>query len=203
MLWNVCCNLDFHFPFRTELRPYKYAGYPQLVKTIELETKDDQLFSKDVPLLTAASELCYHTVNCSALNAEELRRENGIEALLEAYSRCVSIMSGESNKSQVHYQIISHITKCFEVACNFEKCKSKILELPQLVVDVCRVVYFKHSLSVSLVASLAANNADLQSDLVKCGVIWSLFSFLFDYDYTLDEGGVETEEKTNRQVTFF
>lgn len=62
-----------------ELRPYKYAGYPQLIKTIRLETQDEQLFSKEVPLLTAASELCYHTVYCSALNAEELRRENGIE----------------------------------------------------------------------------------------------------------------------------
>lgn len=44
-----------------------------------METNDEQLFSKEVPLLTAASELCYHTVHCSALNAEELRRENGIE----------------------------------------------------------------------------------------------------------------------------
>lgn len=28
-------------------------------------------------LLVAASELAYHTVNCSALNAEELNREQG------------------------------------------------------------------------------------------------------------------------------
>lgn len=67
------------------------------------------------------------------------------QILLEAYSRCVSIMSVDSNPSQVHYQIISNITKCFEVACNFENCKSKIIELPQLIVDVCRVVYFKVS----------------------------------------------------------
>lgn len=126
-----------------ELRPYKYAGYPQLIKTIRLETKDNQLFSKEVPLLTAASELCYHTVYCSALNAEELRRENGIEALLEAYTRCVSIMGIDSKPTEVHYQIISNITKCFEVACNFENCKNRIIELPQLITDVCRVVYFK------------------------------------------------------------
>lgn len=55
-------------------------------------------------------------------------------------------------------------------------------------------------MSVSLVASLAANNVDLQNNLVKCGVLWSLLTFLFDYDYTLDEGGIETEEKTNQQV---
>lgn len=125
------------------MRPYKYAGYPQLVKTIQLETKDDQLFSKEIPLLTAACELCYHTVFCSALNAEELRRENGFEALLEAYTRCVSIMGIDSKPTDIHYQIISNITKCFEVACNFEQCKNKIMQLPQLLTDVCRVIYFK------------------------------------------------------------
>ena len=61
------------------LEPYKYAGYPMLIKTIQMETDDEQLFSKSAPLLTAASELAFHTVNCSALNAEELRREQGIE----------------------------------------------------------------------------------------------------------------------------
>lgn len=50
-----------------------------LIKTIQMETNDDSLFSKAAPLLVAASELAFYTVNCSALNAEELRREQGIE----------------------------------------------------------------------------------------------------------------------------
>lgn len=49
-----------------------------LIKTITMETEDNQLFSKASPLLPAAVELAFHTVNCSALNAEELRRDNGI-----------------------------------------------------------------------------------------------------------------------------
>lgn len=196
-----------------------------MIKTIRLETKDDQLFAKSEPLLSAASELCYHTVHCSALNAEELRREEGIEALLEAYSRCVSIMGVDSKPDALHYEVISNITKCFEVACYFENCKKKILELPQLMIDVCRVVYFKvclvlycnilsdiifmninisfqHSLSVSLVTSLAANNHELQKNLVKNGILWSLLLFMFDYDYTLDESGVEANEKSNTQVIY-
>lgn len=181
------------------LRPYKYAGYPQLIKTIRLETKDDDLFSKETQLLTAASELCYHTVHCSALNAEELRREEGIEALLEAYDRCVSIMGADSKPDSLHYQVISNVTRCFEVACNFEKCKQKIISLPRLMSDVCRVVYFKHTLSVSLVTSLAANNYELQCNLICNGVLWSLLLFCFEYDYTLDESGVEANDKTNQQ----
>lgn len=50
-----------------------------LIKTITMETEDDQLFSKTSPLLPAAVELAFHTVNCSALNAEELRRDSGME----------------------------------------------------------------------------------------------------------------------------
>ncbi|XP_055920872.1 dnaJ homolog subfamily C member 13 isoform X1 [Eupeodes corollae] len=185
--------------YPTVLRPYKYAGYPQLIKTIRLETRDDQLFSKECELLTASSELCYHTVHCSALNAEELRREEGIEALLEAYTRCVSIMGVDSKPESLHYQVISNVTKCFEVACKFENCKQKIIQLPQLLSDVCRVVYFKHTLSVSLVTNLAANNYELQCNLVRNGVLWSLLLFCFEYDYTLDESGVEASDKTNQQ----
>ena len=44
-----------------------------------METEDGSVFSKDAPLLAAASELAFHTINCSALNAEELRRESGME----------------------------------------------------------------------------------------------------------------------------
>lgn len=163
-----------------------------MIKTIRMETKDEQLFSKEVPLLTAASELCYHTVYCSVLNAEELRRENGIEvlissnyesfrfffnpifflivllfkALLEAYTRCVSIMGVDSKPTEVHYQIISNITKCFEVACNFENCKTKIIELPQLITDVCRVVYFKvsHIISVEILFDKKKLSVHIQSN---------------------------------------
>ena len=60
------------------LQPYKYAGYPMLIKTISLESTDDDLFSKSAPILTASSEVAFHTMNTSALNAEELQREDGI-----------------------------------------------------------------------------------------------------------------------------
>lgn len=157
------------------------------------------MFAKDNQLLTAAAELCYYTVYCSALNIEELRRENGIEALLEAYDRCVSILSVDSKTNSLHYQVISHVTRCFEVACNSDLCKQRIITLPLLMANVCRVVYFRHTLSVSLVTSLAANNYDLQCQLVCNGVLWSLLLFCFEYDYTLEESGVESKEQTNQQ----
>lgn len=59
-----------------------------LIKTITIETSDDLLFSKESPLLPAATELAFHTVSCSALNAEELRRESGIEVNVK---KCVEM----------------------------------------------------------------------------------------------------------------
>lgn len=135
--------------YSDELRPYKYAGYPQLIKTIKLETEDDQLFSKSAPLLAAASELAYHTVHCSALNAEELRREGGLDVLLEAYTRCVSVLNKSSKQSDVAVQVCTHITRCFSVAGTFKGCREKMVELGQLIKDLCRILHFKVIYSIS------------------------------------------------------
>lgn len=61
----------------TELSPYKYSGYPMLIKTMETDILDESLFAKENPLLPHAAEVAYHTLNCSELNVEELRREKG------------------------------------------------------------------------------------------------------------------------------
>ena len=40
----------------------------------------------------------------------------------------------------------------------------------------------------------------LQTHLHQCGALWHLLLYLFNYDYTLEEGGVEKTEDTNQQV---
>lgn len=40
----------------------------------------------------------------------------------------------------------------------------------------------------------------LQQRLIEEGCIWYLLSFLFKYDYTLEECGVERSEEANTQV---
>lgn len=186
-----------------ELQPYKYSGYPQLIKTIKLETADEQLFSKSEPLLSAASELAYHTVHCSALNAEELRRENGLEILLDAYSRCVSVLSNSSKPTETGVQVCQHITRCYSVAAQFPACRERMIELPQLVKDLCRLLYFKHLTKLCYIAtecvSALAMDSILQMQLLKAGALWHLLLFMFNYDFTLDEGGVERSEDANQQ----
>lgn len=189
---------------REELQPYKYAGYPMLIKTITMETSDDQLFSKASPLLPAATELAFHTVNCSALNAEELRRENGIEVLQEALARCVSVLTASSKAEDMAVQVCGHTCKCYSVAAEFEECREKITELPNIIRDLCHVLYFGKtlprlaSLSVECVSSFAVDYW-LQTHLFQAGILWHLIGYLFNYDYTLEESGIQKSEETNQQ----
>ena len=178
------------------LEPYKYAGYPMLITTIQRETGDDELFSKTAPILTAASEVAFHTMNTSALNAEELRRENGIvvslsfqllrsvcvcvdgramaaislQALQRAFARCVSVLSSSSKPDDMavqvgpfyslsffppspspclmkdalsSHQVCTHVCRCYRVSAQFEACREAIQEIPDIVKDVCRVLYYK------------------------------------------------------------
>lgn len=189
--------------YRTELEPYKYAGYPMLIKTIRMETNDDSLFSKSAPLLAAAAELCHHTVNCSALNAEELRRENGIQTLQEAFARCINVLSMMSKPEDVAVQVCSHIVKCYAVASQFESCREKIQEIPAIVKDISRILYYKNLAKLCSVVAhcVSAFSVDfwLQTNLFQCGVLWHLLLYLFNYDYTLEEGGVEKSGESNQQ----
>ncbi|XP_026104621.1 dnaJ homolog subfamily C member 13-like isoform X4 [Carassius auratus] len=189
---------------KQDLEPYKYAGYPMLIKTITLETGDEQLFSKTSALLPAAAELAFHTVNCSALNAEELRRESGIEVLMEALSRCVSVLTASSRPEDMAVQVCGHVCRCYSVAAQFEECREKIVELPNIIRDVCHILYYSKglprlaSLVVECVSSLAVDFF-LQTHLYQAGVLWHLLASLFSYDYTLEESGVQASHDTNQQ----
>lgn len=189
--------------YSKDLKPYKYAGYKQLIKTIKLETSDDQLFSKSTMLLTAATELAYHTVNSSALNAEELNRENGFAVLAEAYSRCVSVLSKSSKPIDIAVSVCTHCTKCFAVAAQFPACRSTFVSMPELIVDLVRILRFKNlpKLCCNVVECVISFSEDeiLQNRLIEAGVVWYLLSFFFKYDYTLEECGVERSEDANAQ----
>lgn len=56
-------------------------------------------------LLGAGVALAYQTVRCSALNAEELRREGGLESLLEAITRCIPMIGTSSKSEDVAVQV--------------------------------------------------------------------------------------------------
>lgn len=56
-------------------------------------------------MLAAGLALAHQTVRCSALNVEELKREGGLEALLEAISRCIPMIGMSSKSDDVPVQV--------------------------------------------------------------------------------------------------
>lgn len=48
-------------------------------------------------------------------------------------------------------------------------------------------------------ASALAVDTMLQMQLLRAGCLWQLLLFMFGYDFTLDEGGVERSEEANQQ----
>lgn len=53
---------------------------------------------------------------------------------------------------------------------------------------------------VECVSALAVNDV-LQTHMYQSGILFHLLIFLFNYDYTLEEGGVERSEESNKQVS--
>mmetsp|Transcript_15543 Transcript_15543/g.46103 ORF Transcript_15543/g.46103 Transcript_15543/m.46103 type:complete len:2307 (-) Transcript_15543:50-6970(-) len=189
--------------FKEELAPYKYAGYPMLISTIERETSDEGLFAGDVGLLESACELAHLTVDCSPLNAEELRREGGIEHLMKAMQRCISVIQRDTKDEEPPIRVCLHIVRCFSAAAQFEECRVKIMELPQIISDVCRCLWFTGAPAVTFAAQecVCAFAVDeyLQNHMLQAGVLYHLLLAVFNYDYTLEEGGVEVDAETNAQ----
>jgi len=68
----------------------------------------------------------------------------------------------------------------------------------------CRHFFFQNLPKLCCVATECVSSfsmdAALQTQLYKVGIMWHLLSFLFEYDFTLEEGGVEKSGSTNQQV---
>lgn len=55
-------------------------------------------------------------------------------------------------------------------------------------------------MATECISSLATDSV-LQMQLLQSGALWHLLLFMFNYDYTLEEGGVERNQDENRQET--
>ena len=168
-------------------------------------THDEQLFSKEDALLANSTHLAYQTIKCSPLNVEELRREEGLEVLNEAFDRCVTMLSQYSKdaEAEMTVQVCLHITRCFAVAANFEQCRQKTSSLQNLIKNLGRFLHFKNFptlwLSAAEAISSFAPEPELQDLLYRHGVLVHLLFYMFNYDFTLEEGGVERASESNQQ----
>ncbi|XP_034835382.1 dnaJ homolog subfamily C member 13 isoform X1 [Maniola hyperantus] len=185
------------------LSPYKYAGYGALLRTARLEAEAESLFARDTALLPAACELAHATLACSALNAEELCRERGLEVLQEALSRCVAVLGG-SKEGSTAAAVCMHCARCFAVAARFPSCRAAASQLPQLCADIVPLLR-RPELGETACAgaeAVAALSADPQCRVrfARAHVLHALLPAVLRYDYTLAESGVPNEGDNKQEV---
>jgi DnaJ family protein C protein 13 len=75
-------------------------------------------------------------------------RENGLEVLYQAFERCISVLSNSSKPDEVAVQVCVHITRFYSVASMFQMCRDRMVEMPELVKNVCRLFYYKVNYSM-------------------------------------------------------
>ncbi|CAG4947862.1 unnamed protein product [Colias eurytheme] len=187
------------------LAPYKYAGYKALLRTVRLEAEGEQLFAErdaSLALLPAAAELAHATLACSALNAEELCREGGLQVLSEALSRCVSVLGGADAHSTAA-RVCAHCARSFAVAAAFPACRATAAALPQLAHDLVPLLKRPQlgdtaCAGAEAVAALSAE-AQCRAALASAGALHALLPPALQYDYTLTESGMDTEQASSKQ----
>lgn len=190
--------------YKVELEPYKYAGYPMLVTTMKQEIENENLYADlENELLSPSVELAYHTVCCSSLNAEELNREDGIKTLREALKRCSNNITKGTKEDDLDAKIALFAIRCLTVSAQFPSCLPSLLIEPLVLFEdllrlLCSELPSLQMAAVEAVAALAANN-ELSELLFHRGVLPILIEFLFSYDYTLEEGGIERDVESNKQ----
>jgi len=181
--------------FKKELAPFKYAGYPLLCTTIKNALdKDDRV------MLAAGSELCYRTLQSTSLNAEELRRQDGLDILCDVLMHSVAQTFMDSKPSEPAPQTVANVLFTYATAASFEQSREKIAELPQVPKCVCTCLALKNlpkvvEASLECVSCFALNNG-IADDLVALNVLYLLVPLLFQYDYTLEESKVKVQSDT-------
>ena len=70
-------------------------------------------------------------------------RENGLEVLYKAFERCTSVLSQSSKVDDLAVLVCGHLTRFYAVASQFPLCREKMIEMPELVKNICRIFYYK------------------------------------------------------------
>ncbi len=65
------------------------------------------------------------------------------QALQGGFSRCVSVLSMSSKPDDMAVQVCTHICRCYRVSARFDACREAIVEAPNIIKDICRILYYK------------------------------------------------------------
>jgi len=55
----------------------------------------------------------------------------------------VSVLNKSSDQTEMSVSVCTNCTRCFNVASQFPMCRDTFSQIPQLVYDITRILYFK------------------------------------------------------------
>ncbi|RNF26400.1 dnaJ-like protein subfamily C member 13 isoform X2 [Trypanosoma conorhini] len=190
--------------FSDAMRGYKYAGYGLLLKLVSMEYGDPEMLHKDVVLIEPATELCYFTVQNVPLNTDELQEEGGIELLSGVTQRCFETLTLSATDDLNQVKVARHCMLTFCVAAAFPDCRRHIIAEPAICHLAAKGIAYEKAPALSRACIQACQafcvDETLQERVLKSGAIWHLLLFLFRYDYTLHENGLELQEEHHTQL---
>lgn len=178
--------------FCVQLSPYKYAGYPLLIKTI-----DDAYAARDKEVLRFCVELCYRTVKSTSLNAEELRRQKGVEKMVDILQDAVQALNAARTPEDLQCVLAFYVLLTLSVAVAYKECREVLCTRVSFLDDVCTALRCKVSPKVVEAAlecvCCSALDETLQRLLFERYILFLLVPHLFHYDYTLDEAQAQAQ----------
>ena len=76
----------------------------------------------------------------------ELRRENGLEVVGEAFTRCIDVLSNKTTEAALPTQVCMFLVRLLAAAAAFDRCRERIIAQPRMVANVARCLYIQVTL---------------------------------------------------------
>jgi DnaJ family protein C protein 13 len=183
--------------FKTELAPYKYAGYPLLLQSLKI-TKLHSLHENE-HILVHAAHLAYLTCLCCALNARELTRVKGVERMSKLLVQSMLTVTNTTPRNHPSLTIASHILHSLAGLAAFEAARERMVHIPLLIKELVRctaLIQAPKTIHYSLEA-IGRSTVDirLQALLVQSGVSLYLLPLLLQFDEGLDDVAEAKEQE--------
>ena len=106
------------------LEPFKYAGYPLLLFTVQ--SCLDPLTEENKQLLSHCAQLLYLTCLCSVLNAEEAIRSGATHVLSSLLRVCADQLTSATPKGDILFEIATHTMHCISGLAAFESARDQL-----------------------------------------------------------------------------
>ena len=199
------CQAILFKRFSEAMSKYKYAGYGLLTKLLEMENADNEMLRKEPCLVDPAMELCYYTVHNAPLNADELLQEGGIDLINTIMVKCFETISIDHGKDTDHnVSVAKNGIRIMNVAAAFPDCMERMLGFPTIPFYAAKAIAYEKMPALNRAAihctESLCGHPELQRAVTEAGAVWHLLRFLFRFDYTLEDAGMEFNEENHTQL---